>query len=130
MTIEVAATRLPRVMIVDDEKLLADTTAAILRHAGFDAAIAYDGFEALAAMESLEPDYLLADIMMPAMNGVELAMRVAQKCPATRILLISGQTGISDLLENSRARGYEFPWLAKPVPPGQLIERLRDLKEG
>jgi CheY-like chemotaxis protein len=120
--------RQPKVLVVDDERLLADTTAAILRRAGFHAKTAYDGFSALEAMASFAADYILTDIMMPAMNGVELAIAVSKMYPATRILLISGQAGISDLLEDSRAQGYEFPLLAKPVHPSKLIEGLRNLK--
>jgi CheY-like chemotaxis protein len=124
---ETTAVRKPRVLVVDDERLLADTTAAILRHAGFSAKTAYDGFGALEMMNSFRPDYLLTDIMMPAMNGVELAIAVNNTYPATRILLISGQAGIADILEDSKGRGFEFPLLAKPVHPSKLIERLRDL---
>ena len=116
--------------MVDDERLLADTTAAILRRAGFNAKIAYDGFGALEMATSFHPDYLLTDIMMPGMNGVELAIAMTQMDPATKILLISGQAGIADILEESKGRGFEFPLLAKPVHPSKLIERLRKLKNG
>ena len=71
---EARAEARPKILVVDDERLLADTTAAILRHAGFEARIAYDGFAALEVAGAFRPDYILADIMMPAMNGVELAI--------------------------------------------------------
>jgi CheY-like chemotaxis protein len=122
-----SATR-PRVLIVDDERLLADTTAAILRHAGFNTKIAYDGFGALEIMASFHPDYLLTDVMMPGMNGVELAITITKIHPATKILLFSGQAGISEILEDSRAKGFEFPLLAKPVHPTRLIAGLVGLK--
>jgi DNA-binding NtrC family response regulator len=119
-----------RVLVVDDERLLADTTAAILRRAGFDAKIAYDGFGALEAAASFHPDYLLTDIMMPGMNGVELAIAITKIHPRTKILLFSGQAGISEIMEESNARGFEFPLLAKPVHPSKLIEELEGLKNG
>ena len=119
-----------KVLVVDDERLLADTTAAILRHAGFHTKVAYDGFAALEAMASFHPDYLLTDIMMPGMNGLELAMATSRIHPAMKILLFSGQAGISEMLENSRAKGFEFPLLAKPVHPSKLIERIEGLKNG
>jgi len=118
----------PRILVVDDERLLADTTTAILSRAGYDAKTAYDGFSALEMVGSFRPDYLLTDIMMPDMNGVELAIAVTGKYPETSVLLFSGQAGISPILEASKAKGYEFPLLAKPVPPAQLIEKLRSLK--
>jgi CheY-like chemotaxis protein len=113
-----------RVLVVDDERLLADTTAAILRRTGFNAKTAYDGFGALEMMASFHPDFLLTDIMMPGMNGVELAIAITKIHPATKILLFSGQAGISEILEDSKAKGFEFPLLAKPVHPTKLIERL------
>lgn len=116
----------PRILIVDDEKLLADTTAAILRRAGYDTKTTYDGFDALEAIGSFKPNYLLTDIMMPGMNGVDLAIAVTSISPATKILLFSGQAGIFDILEASKARGFEFPLLAKPVHPTRLIEALRN----
>ena len=122
------APRQPRVLVVDDERLLADTTAVILRRSGFNTKIAYDGFSALELTGSFHPDYLLTDIMMPGMNGIDLAIAVTKMYPATKTLLISGQAGISDLLENSKARGYEFPLLAKPVHPSKLVEGLNNLK--
>jgi CheY-like chemotaxis protein len=79
-------------------------------------------------MASFHPDYLLTDIMMPAMNGVELAIAAVNTYPAIKILLFSGQAGIADIMEGSRARGFEFPLLAKPVHPSKLIECLRNLK--
>lgn len=127
---EGTAARPSRVLVVDDERLLADTTAAILRRAGFHAKTAYDGFGALEMTGSFHPDYLLTDIMMPGMNGVELAIAISTMFPATKVLLISGQAGIADIVEESRAKGYEFPLMAKPVHPSKLIEMIKDLGNG
>jgi CheY-like chemotaxis protein len=127
---EARAEARPKILVVDDERLLADTTAAILRHAGFETRIAYDGFVALEVAGSFRPDYILTDIMMPAMNGVELAIAITKMYPVTKIMLFSGQAGISEILEQSKAKGFEFPLLAKPVHPAKLIEDLRKLKDG
>ncbi len=127
---EARAEARPKILIVDDERLLADTTAAILRHAGFETLIAYDGFVAFEVAGSFRPDYILTDIMMPAMNGVELAIAITKMYPATKIMLFSGQAGISEIIEQSKAKGFEFPLLAKPVHPAKLIESLRKLKDG
>ena len=114
--------------MVDDERVLADTTAAVLRGAGYDAKTAYDGYDALEIIKTFHPDLVLTDIMMPAMNGLELAITIRKTYPGTRVVLFSGQAGIADMLEDSRTRGYEFPLLAKPVHPSQLIEKLRSLR--
>jgi CheY-like chemotaxis protein len=126
---ERTAERRLKVLVVDDERLLADTTNAILHRAGFDVRTAYDGFGALEMTGSFHPDCLLTDIMMPGMNGVDLAMTVAKMYPATAVLLISGQAGIADILDECKAKGFEFPLLAKPVHPSNLVEKLRNLRK-
>jgi CheY-like chemotaxis protein len=125
---EETAQRKPGILVVDDERVLADTTAAVLRGAGYDAKTAYDGYDALEIIKTFHPDLVLTDIMMPAMNGLELAITIRKTYPRTRVVLFSGQAGIADMLEDSRTRGYEFPLLAKPVHPSQLIEKLRSLR--
>lgn len=115
----------PRILIVDDEKLIADTCAEILQQAGFHAQTAYDGWVALEIAAEFQPDYLLTDVLMPRMNGVELAIAVSKMWPATRILLFSGQAGISQTLLQGHEQGYEFELVAKPVHPIKLIERLQ-----
>jgi CheY-like chemotaxis protein len=114
-----------RVLVVDDDRLVADTTAEILCGAGFDAKSVYDGWAALEMARSFRPDVLLTDVMMPQMNGIELAMVFAKTLPATKALLFSGQAGISVVLEQGRNQGYEFPLIAKPIHPIKLIETLR-----
>jgi CheY-like chemotaxis protein len=119
----------PRVLVVDDERLLANTTAAILRGAGFTTRTAYDGWEALDAIQSFQPQYILTDVVMPRMNGVQLAITVSKMFPTIKVLLFSGQVGISEILEESHQSGYEFPLLAKPVHPLKLIECLKSFNE-
>jgi CheY-like chemotaxis protein len=115
----------PRVLVVDDERLIADTCAEILEGAGFDSRTAYDGWAALEMVGEFQPDYLLTDVLMPRMNGVELAIYVSKMFPAARILLFSGQAGISEILFQAQAQGYEFELVAKPVHPLKLIEHLQ-----
>lgn len=115
----------PRVLVVDDHTLIADTLAEILSESGFDAVAAHDGWSALDIARRFRPDWLVSDVVMPRMNGVELAIAIRQEHPNTAVLLFSGQVGISDILEQGQQRGYEFQLLAKPVHPRQLIERLR-----
>lgn len=118
---------LPRVLVVDDQKLIADSLTEILQNEGFDAAAAYDGWEALELAKRFRPTLLLSDILMPRMNGVTLAIAIRQNHPEIKILLFSGQAGISEILEEGQRRGYEFELLAKPVHPLRLIERLKEL---
>jgi CheY-like chemotaxis protein len=119
-----------KVLVVDDERLLADTTSSILRTAGFHSRTAYDGWEALEIARTFHPDCVLTDVMMPMMNGLELAIAITKMFPGTKVVLFSGQAGIANIVEASRAQGYEFPLLAKPVHPLTLIEALKDCRAG
>ncbi len=114
-----------RVLVVDDQRLIADTLAEILANEGFEAVAAYDGWEALEKAERFRPDWLLSDVLMPRMNGLELAIAVQSTYPRTEILLFSGQAGISEILEDGHSRGYQFELMAKPVHPLRLVERLK-----
>lgn len=115
-----------KVLVVDDQKLIADTLAEILENAGFDAIAAYDGFEALEKASRFHPDWILADVLMPRMNGVELAIAVRKNYPKTAILLLSGQAGIFEILEDGRRHGYQFELIAKPIHPLKLIQRITE----
>ena len=117
------------VLVVDDEETLANTTVEILNIAGFCAFVAYDGQTALELASKFHPDILLTDVMMPGMNGVELAVAISKQLAHTRILLISGQAGTIDLLEKARGEGHSFEVIAKPVHPMKLIERLKKLAD-
>jgi CheY-like chemotaxis protein len=116
---------LPKILVVDDERRIADTLAEILEMSGFQVATAYGGWEALEAVARFHPDYLLSDVLMPRMNGVELAIAIQKMFPAARILLFSGQAGISEILLEGQKRGFDFELIAKPVHPLRLIERLK-----
>jgi CheY-like chemotaxis protein len=114
-----------KVLVVDDQTLIADTIAEILRGAGFDAATAYNGWTALETAARFQPDYLLSDVLMPRMNGVELAIAIRKMHPATKILLLSGQAGISEIVLEGQKQGLEFELIAKPIHPLKLIELLK-----
>jgi CheY-like chemotaxis protein len=118
----------PRILVVDDQKLIVQTLAEILERAGFEVAAAYDGWEALDAAARFQPDHLLSDVLMPRMNGVELAIAVRKMYPTIKILLFSGQAGISELLLSAEERGFVFEVIPKPVHPRKLVERIKDQK--
>jgi CheY-like chemotaxis protein len=105
--------------------MIADTTAEILNRFGFRAVHAYDAQTGLEIAAKLKPDYLLTDVLMPVTNGVEFAIAIARMPPETKILLFSGQAGVSDILRQGEEKGYVFDLVAKPIHPEKLIERLK-----
>ncbi len=114
-----------KVLVVDDEKVIADTLAIILNKAGFDAAAVYTGTAAVERARTVKPDLIISDVIMPDMNGIEAAINIRKFLPACKILLFSGQAATADLLERARAQGHEFEILAKPVHPQDLLAKLK-----
>jgi len=113
-----------RVFVVDDEKVISDTLSAILRLHGFEAHPFYDAESALAACEKTRPDIVVSDVVMPGMNGVDMAIGIQKLIPSCQILLFSGQASTMSALEAARRDGYNFDFLVKPVHPADLLARL------
>ena len=127
MTSSLAPNR-QRVLVADDEKIIADTIQMILPQHGFEVAVAYDGKTAIERARQFSPQVLLCDVMMPDMNGLEAALQIRAIVPECRVLLFSGQAGVLDLIQEARLRGHEFELLLKPIHPSELLDRLRSLK--
>ena len=119
----------PKVLVVDDERVIADTLAMILTQSGFDARAVYSGEKALEMATLFAPDMLISDVIMNDLNGIDAAIRIRELLPQIKVLLFSGQAATADLLEKARARGHEFDILAKPVHSQDLLSRLRNTKE-
>jgi CheY-like chemotaxis protein len=115
----------PKVLVADDEPLIADTLAMILNQSGFEARAVYSGERALELAGTFKPEMLISDVIMGGLNGIDAAIRIQALLPGIKILLFSGQAATADLLEKARARGYEFEILAKPVHPQDLLRKLR-----
>jgi CheY-like chemotaxis protein len=115
----------PKVLVADDERVIADTLAMILNQSGFEARAVYSGEKALELATAFEPDMLISDVIMADLNGIDAAIRIRSLLPQIKILLFSGQAATADLLEKARMQGYEFEILAKPVHPQDLLSRLR-----
>jgi CheY-like chemotaxis protein len=115
----------PKVLVVDDERVIADTLAMILNQSGFQAQAIYSGEGAVELASTFEPDMLISDVIMADLNGIDAAIRIRELLPKIKILLFSGQAATADLLDNARKQGYEFEILAKPVHPQDLLNKLR-----
>jgi CheY-like chemotaxis protein len=116
----------PVVLIVDDERVIADTLSTILSKSGFSTMTAYDGPSALALAKDRTPDLLISDVMMPGMTGIDLAITVTQTIPGCKVLLFSGQAATVDLLEKARHAGHNFTTLTKPVHPTDMLKRISE----
>jgi DNA-binding response OmpR family regulator len=114
-----------RILIVDDESVIADSLAMIFRAKGFEPRAVYSGERAIELAPSFEPDVLISDVFMRGVTGVELAIYVRQHFPSCRVLLFSGQSATSDLIHAANSKGYRFDMIAKPVHPQMLLDYLQ-----
>jgi len=114
----------PRMFVVDDEPIIASTLALILNSSGFSATAFTDPLEALAAAEIQCPDFLISDVMMPQLNGIDLGVQFKAIYPTCRILLFSGQAATAEFMESARKKGHDFKLLTKPVHPRDLLKAI------
>jgi DNA-binding NtrC family response regulator len=114
----------PRILIVDDEKTIADTLAMVFKMKGHDAIAAYSAEAAVEAVETFEPDIVLSDVFMGKMTGVDLAIYLSRARPDVKVILFSGQAATANLLDEAHKKGHDFRLLAKPIHPEKLIEEL------
>jgi CheY-like chemotaxis protein len=115
------------ILIVDDERVIADTLSAIFGRAGFKVLTAYDGCSALALIGSSIPDILLSDVAMPGMNGIELAMAVVEAIPECKTLLFSGHAEAMEQVIDACECGHDFHFVAKPVDPAVMVDMASKL---
>ena len=115
------------IFVVDNEPIIVETSKIILDRFGFCSQVFTNPLDALQTADSECPDFLLSDVVMPELNGIYLAIKFCERCPKCRILLFSGQTETSLLLESAREAGHHFPVLAKPVHPIELLVAIKAL---
>jgi CheY-like chemotaxis protein len=113
-----------RVIVVDDEETIATTLAIILNQEGFEARAVFSGEQAIELLDSFRPEMMIADVVMPGMTGIEVAITVRSRLPDCKILLFSGQAATANLLEQAKVQGHEFEIVAKPIHPTDLLAKL------
>jgi DNA-binding NtrC family response regulator len=117
----------PRIFVVDDELEIAKMLTVVLQMNLFDAIAYTDPHEALEAAKAAPPDYIISDIVMPGLTGIELAIRVRTEIPTCKILLFSGHIGAPALIEEAKASGHSFNLVEKPIHPTKLVEAILNL---
>jgi DNA-binding response OmpR family regulator len=113
------------VLLVEDDAAVRDFVGEVLRSSGWTVVVATTPSEALAvaARQTLVLDVLVTDVVMPGMNGGELADRLVELRPQLRVLFITGYDDEEVASRGLTTKGREM--LAKPFTPGQLRARIR-----
>ncbi len=111
-----------RILIVDDERLVADTLGLIFRQGGFEAKIAYSADEALSCARMFSPELLLCDISMPGRDGVALMQDMAREHPGCRMLVLTGYHGnVKKVTDEFGLNPCPSAILFKPCQPSELL---------
>jgi DNA-binding response OmpR family regulator len=116
-----------RVLIVDDEKNIRESLAAIFTSRGYESKVAFSAEQAVEMIAEWQPDLAILDVGLPKTNGIDLAIALKTSHPTCRVLLFSGQPSTTDLLADAAADGHLFDTMAKPVHPKVLLERAADV---
>ncbi|MGD0941473.1 MAG: response regulator [Terracidiphilus sp.] len=113
-----------RILIIDDERAIADTLVLILEGKGHEAEAVYDGSAALERIGSFAPDCVISDLVFPGMSGIDVCAKIEATYPECKIFLFSGHSETSDLIENARAAGHRWELLVKPLNPVDLLAKF------
>ena len=111
-----------RVLIVDDECLIADTLGLIFRKHGFEAKVVYTADDALQCARSFAPELLLCDINMPVRSGLELMGDFSRELPDCRVLVLTGYpSNLTRVREQMVKHRHPVRVLTKPCAPAELL---------
>ena len=116
-----------RILVVDDQRAIAEMISGLLRNLGYEVVTALDGASALERVREAAPDLVVSDIMMPGMDGYELCRRLRAE-PATALLPVILVTSLDP--QSERVKGIEAgadDFLAKPVNWAELFARVKRL---
>jgi two-component system, cell cycle sensor histidine kinase and response regulator CckA len=117
------AQRISRVLVVDDDEGIRRFAARALAQGGYDAVTASDGFEAIRLVEDLPRfDLFIVDVMMPGMRGDELARRLHDRDPDTKVLYFTGYAEQFSALRPTLRANESV--LVKPVSVQELLDAV------
>lgn len=119
--------RQAKVLVVDDERHIARVLEFVLRKAGYDVAVAYDGEQALSEVKRFAPDALLLDLVMPKLSGLEVLKQLrADERNARLIIAVLTARSFEDVAGEIMTAGANLH-CEKPVAPSTLLRELSKL---
>ena len=109
-----------KILVVDDEEDLRTAAAKVLQRAGYDVASVSSGSDALTHLAAHDADLIVSDLMMPAMDGVELLRQVKQTRPSVKFVILTGAGTVENAVEAMRLGAFDF--LQKPLNRAALLD--------
>ena len=114
-----------RVLVVDDEPNIVDVVSMALRYQGFEVASAGTGEEALAQVEAFKPQLMVLDVMLPDMEGFEVAERLGAQRGKVPIIFLTARDATEDKLRGLTSGGDDY--VTKPFSLEELVARIRTI---
>ena len=115
----------PRVLVVDDEQNIAELLSVALRYEGFAADTAASGREALEKFDAFRPQILILDVMLPDLDGFEVANRLAGRRSGVPIIFLTARDTTEDKVRGLTLGGDDY--VTKPFSVEELIARIRTI---
>jgi two-component system response regulator AtoC len=116
-----------RILVVDDEENLRLVLRTLLAKSGYDVRVAASAEEALRGLEQFDPDFVLADVRMPGMSGIELCRELTARGAAATVIVMSAYGSMELAIEAIKAGAYDY--LAKPFKHDEVLLVLKKAEE-
>lgn len=111
-----------RILVVDDDVALAEMISIVLRGEGYTPVQAFDGAQALAAIESSQPDLVLLDVMLPGLDGIEVCSRI-RETSGVPIIMLTAKGDTTDVVRGLESGADDY--VVKPFNPKELVARIK-----
>lgn len=112
-----------KILVVEDDKKIANLLNLELTHEGYEVKVVYDGYDALIEAESFKPDVILLDILLPGLSGKEIAKRLRERYPDMGIIMLTALGEIKDKVEAFSLGADDY--VVKPFSIEELIARIQ-----
>jgi len=112
-----------RILVIDDEKRLADSVCQLLRREGYEAEAVHSGQEALARFRDDEFDVILTDLLMPDIDGMDVLREIRRRCPDTIAIIMTGHASTESAIEALHHSAFDY--IRKPFELDDLLASIR-----
>lgn len=115
-----------KILVVDDDRLVADTLTMIFRANGYNSEARYSAADGLARAHTFQPALMLCDVSMPEESGLSLVEKMNSELPATEVLVLTAYSGNASKVHMQASRMQRpLKLLTKPCPPDELLRVTR-----
>src|ERR1051325_4022284 len=120
-------TRVPKVLVVDDEDEVRTVAADLLKAEGIAVTMACDGLEALARVAAEPPDIVVLDVQMPRLDGLGTLRRLRTEAPDVAVIMVTGHADVSTAVSAMRLGAYDF--MLKPLMVEDFVPTVQRAME-